>query len=142
MPRLRGLRSVALVGMGCQTSINGAVRTRGLGRLASRIGITIGLFCSKTFTYEGQAAVLARRGIAMEDVIKVDVKGRFLVWTRDGRRFEIPLKKLYPYTREGCRFCPDFAAEHADISAGGIGEDGWTLVAVRDATGRGVDPRA
>lgn len=131
----RGLRSVALVGMGCQTSINGAVRARGLGKLASRIGITIGLFCSKTFTYEGQEAVLAERGIAMEDVIKVDVKGRFLVWTRDGRRFEIPLKELYPHTRDGCRFCPDFAAEHADISAGGIGEDGWTLVAVRTQRG-------
>lgn len=133
----RGLRSVALVGMGCQTSINGAVRARGLGRLAGQLGITIGVFCSKTFTYEGQAEVLARRGIAMEDVIKVDVKGRFLAWTRDGRRVEVPLSELYPHTRDGCRLCPDFAAEHADISAGGIGDDGWTLVAVR--TERGQD---
>lgn len=133
----RGLQSVALVGMGCQASINGAVRARGLGRLAAGIGLTIGLFCSKTFTYEGQAAVLAERGISMDEVIRVDVKGRFLVWTRDGRRIEIPLKDLYPHTRPGCRLCPDFAAEHADISAGGIGEDGWTLVAVR--TQRGQD---
>jgi coenzyme F420 hydrogenase subunit beta len=133
----RGLESVALVGMGCQASINGAVRARGLGKLAARIGITIGLFCSKTFTYEGQAEVLARRGIAMDEVIKVDVKGRFLAWTRDGRRVEIPLKEMHPHTREGCRLCPDFAAEHADISAGGIGADGWTLVAVR--TQRGQD---
>lgn len=133
----RGLKSIALVGMGCQTSINGAVRARGLGKLKARIGITIGLFCSKTFTYEGQETVLAQHGISMEDVIKVDVKGRFIVWTRDGRRTEIPLKELYPHTRPGCMLCPDFAAEHADISAGGIGADGWTLVVVR--TQRGED---
>lgn len=132
----RGLHSVALVGMGCQASINGAARARGLGRIAAQLGITIGVFCSKTFTYEGQAEVLARRGVSMDEVIKVDVKGRFIAWTRDGRRIEVPLSELYPHTRDGCRLCPDFAAEHADISAGGIGEDGWTLVAVRTERGQ------
>jgi coenzyme F420 hydrogenase subunit beta len=131
------LESIALVGPGCQASLAGVARARGLGRLTSRIGITIGLFCSRTFTYDGQAAVLAAHGIAMDEVIRVDVKGRFLVWTHDGRRVEIPLKELAPHTRPGCRLCPDFAAEHADLSAGGIGEDGWTLVAVR--TQRGQD---
>lgn len=133
----QGIGSVALVGMGCQASINGSVRSRGLGRWSSRISLTIGLFCSKTFTYEGQKDVLHRHKIRIEDVIKVDVKGRFIVWTRDGGRTEIPLDELYPHTRTGCRLCPDFSAEHADISAGGIGEDGWTLVVVR--TKRGED---
>jgi coenzyme F420 hydrogenase subunit beta len=38
--------------------------------------------------------------------------------------------------------CPDFAAEHADISTGGIGEDNdWTLVLVRTDLGREVVDR-
>ena len=35
--------------------------------------------------------------------------------------------------------CPDFAAEHADISTGGIGEDNdWTLTIVRTDLGREI----
>ena len=38
--------------------------------------------------------------------------------------------------------CPDFAAEHADISTGGIGEDNdWTLVLVRTDLGREIVDR-
>jgi coenzyme F420 hydrogenase subunit beta len=50
--------------------------------------------------------------------------------------------------RDACRFCPDYAAEYADIAFGGIGADeGWTTVisrtplgraALADAKGRGV----
>src|SRR5919201_5415377 len=81
--------------------------------------------------------VLAERGIPLEDVAKIDIKGRFLVWRRStGEQVEVPLKALQAVTREGCKLCPDFAAEHADISAGGLGQrDGWTLTVVRTARG-------
>ena len=40
---------------------------------------------------------------------------------------------------EGCNHCPDFAAEHADISCGGIGENAdWTLTIVRTDLGREI----
>lgn len=132
----RRLKSIALVGMSCQASINGSVAARGVNKYRRRISLVIGLLCSKTFTYDGQREVLARHGIDIDDVIKVNVKGRFMVWTRDGAYHEIPLKELHPYTRPGCKLCPDFAAEHADISTGGIGRDNdWTLTIVRTARG-------
>lgn len=132
----RRLKNIALVGMSCQASINGSVSARGVNKYRRKIALTLGLLCSKTFTYEGQRQVLAAHGIDIADVAKVNVKGRFMVWTRDGVYHEIPLKELHPHTRPGCRLCPDFSAEHADISTGGIGRDhDWTLAIVRTARG-------
>ncbi len=132
----RRLKNIALVGMSCQASINGSVAARGVNKYRRKIALTIGLLCSKTFTYDGQKQVLAANGIDIADVVKVNVKGRFMVWTRDGAYHEIPLKELHPHTRPGCRLCPDFAAEHADISTGGIGRDNdWTLTIVRTSRG-------
>ncbi|MBW3659212.1 MAG: Coenzyme F420 hydrogenase/dehydrogenase, beta subunit C-terminal domain [Actinobacteria bacterium] len=130
------LRNVALVGMSCMASINGTISAYGINKYKRKVALTIGLLCSKTFTYDGQEQVLAEHGIAMEDVVKINVKGRYMVWTRDGGFHEIPLKELHPHTRPGCRTCPDFAAEHADISTGGIGaDDNWTLTLVRTERG-------
>jgi len=132
------LKQVALVGMSCQASINGTVSAYKVNKFRNKLALTIGLLCSKTFTYTGQAQVLAEHGIDVADVTKINVKGRYMVWTRDGGYHEIPLKELHPHTRDGCRKCPDFAAEHADISVGGIGaDDNWTLTLVR--TQRGED---
>jgi coenzyme F420 hydrogenase subunit beta len=56
---------------------------------------------------------------------------------RDGSYHEVPLKEAHAWTREGCKECPDFAAEHADISVGGIGAFGdWTITVVRTDRGR------
>jgi coenzyme F420 hydrogenase subunit beta len=130
------LKQIALVGMSCQASINGSVEARGVNKYKRKIALTLGLLCSKTFTYDGQEKVLAEHGIDIADVVKVNIKGRFMVWTRDGGYTEVPLKELHPYTRPGCQLCPDFAAQHADISTGGIGsDDAWTLTIVRTARG-------
>jgi coenzyme F420 hydrogenase subunit beta len=132
----RRLSKVALVGMSCQASINGTVVARQVNKYKRKIALTLGLLCSKTFTYDGQRQVLADHGVDLADVVKVNVKGRYQVWTRDGVYTEIPLKELHPHTRPGCRLCPDFAAEHADIACGGIGaDDAWTLTIVRTARG-------
>ncbi|HEX6256543.1 MAG TPA: Coenzyme F420 hydrogenase/dehydrogenase, beta subunit C-terminal domain [Euzebyales bacterium] len=130
------LKQVALVGMSCQASINGTVSAYGVNKYKNKLALTIGLLCSKTFTYDGQQTVLAEHGIDVADVTKINVKGRYMVWTRDGGYHEIPLKELHPHTRPGCLKCPDFAAEHADISVGGIGADeDWTLTLVRTQRG-------
>ncbi|MFN2625832.1 MAG: Coenzyme F420 hydrogenase/dehydrogenase, beta subunit C-terminal domain [Mycobacteriales bacterium] len=142
----RGLRNLALVGMSCQASINGTVKARRLAKWDKRIALTIGLLCSKTFTYEGMYAgkLEIEHFIPLTSVTKVNIKGKFIVWAGEGGedglgvRTEIPLKECHVHTRPGCTTCPDFAAEHADISTGGLGQsDGWTLTVVR--TQRGVD---
>ncbi|HEV8653018.1 MAG TPA: Coenzyme F420 hydrogenase/dehydrogenase, beta subunit C-terminal domain [Actinomycetes bacterium] len=136
----RGLKRLALVGMSCQASVNGTLAARRVNKYARRIELVIGLLCSKSFEYEGMKRILVEDyGIPLEDVAKVNIKGKFQVWRRStGERVDIPLKKMQEATREGCKLCPDFAAEHADISTGGLGQtDGWTLTVVR--TQRGED---
>ena len=72
----------------------------------------------------------------------MNIKGVFQIWMRDGSYHEINLKECHAWTREGCVHCPDFAAEHADISTGGIGKDNdWTLTIVRTELGREIISR-
>ena len=68
---------------------------------------------------------------------KMNIKGVFQIWMNNGDYHEVPLKECHAWTREGCKMCPDFAAEHADISTGGIGKfNDWTLTIVRTDVGR------
>ena len=135
----RGLKNLALVGMSCQASINGTLSARNVAKYRRRIGLVIGLLCSKSFTYDGAMVgkVQNELGIPLTDVAKVNVKGKFILWRRStGEQVDIPLKEMHAFTREGCKLCPDFAAEHADISTGGLGQsDGWTLTIVRTERG-------
>lgn len=133
-----GAERIAVVGMGCMASTNGIMQARKAGKVARRLSLTIGLLCSKTFDDAIFEELFdARYGIARASIKKMNIKGVFQIWTHDGNYYEIPLKEAHAFTREGCTHCPDFAAEHADISAGGIGAFGdWTLVIVRTDQGR------
>jgi coenzyme F420 hydrogenase subunit beta len=95
--------------------------------------------CCETFDYEAFmiGKVATEMGIPLSDIKKVNVKGKVIVTLDDGRDIDIPLKEARPYANEWCHHCPDFAAEHADLSCGGLGMEGWTMVLVR--TDRGED---
>lgn len=133
-----GAERLALVGMGCQASAPPMLAARRAGKVARRFVLDIGLMCSKTFSdaiFEELFA--ARYGIVRADIVKMNIKGVVQIWTRDGGYHEVPLKEAHHWTREGCLMCPDFAAEHADISTGGIGAfNDWTLAVVRTERGR------
>ena len=116
----------------------GAMQSRKAGKVARRLGLTVGLLCSKTFDDAiFEELFEAQYGVKREEIVKMNIKGVFQLWLNDGRYVEVPLKECHAFTREGCKSCPDFAAEHADLSTGGIGESNdWTLVLVRSEQGR------
>ncbi len=133
-----GAERIALVGMGCQASAPAVMAARKAGKVARRFALSIGLMCSKTFDDAIFPELFeARYGLRREDISKMNIKGVFQVWTRDGGYHEVPLKEAHGWTRDGCTSCPDFAAEHADVSTGGIGAfDDWTLTVVRTPRGK------
>ncbi|MGH9077695.1 MAG: Coenzyme F420 hydrogenase/dehydrogenase, beta subunit C-terminal domain [Acidimicrobiales bacterium] len=135
-----GHERLALVGMSCQASVPGVMKARKAGKPGRRLALSIGLLCSKTFDDSiFEELFEARYGIRRADIVKMNIKGAFQLWTRDGGYHEVPLKECHAWTRQGCKSCPDFAAEHADISTGGIGAfNDWTLTVVRTDQGRAI----
>ncbi len=135
-----GAERIALVGMGCMASAPGVMRARKAGKVARRLSLTIGLLCSKTFDDSiFEDLFETKYGIPRASITKMNIKGIFQIWTKDGGYYEVPLKEATPSRVRDARTAPDFAAEHADISTGGIGAFGdWTLVIVRTDEGRAL----
>jgi coenzyme F420 hydrogenase subunit beta len=135
-----GAEKLALVGMSCQSSVPPVMTVRKAGKPARRFVLNIGLLCSKTFDDAIFPELLeAKYGLRKEDMVKMNIKGALQIWMRNGDYHEVPLKECHAWTREGCKMCPDFAAEHADISTGGIGAFGdWTLTIIRTDLGREI----
>ena len=126
--------------MSCQSSVPPVMWTRKVGKVGKPIVFNIGLLCSKTFDDAiFEELFEAKYGLKKADIKKVNIKGVFQIWMQDGEYHEVPLKECHAWTREGCNHCPDFAAEHADISTGGIGKyNDWTLTIVRTELGREI----
>ena len=141
--RERGFERLALVGMGCQSSAPPTMWDRKAGKVSKPFLFNIGLLCSKTFDDAIFTELFeAKYGLAKQHMTKMNIKGVFQIWMDDGSYHEIDLKECHQWTRKGCLHCPDFAAEHADISTGGIGEDNdWTLTIVRTELGEEVIDR-
>jgi coenzyme F420 hydrogenase subunit beta len=99
--------------------------------------------CSKTFDDAiFEELFWAKYRLPRAEIVKMNIKGVFQIWMRDGSFHEVNLKECHAWTRDGCNHCPDFAAEHADISCGGIGKDNdWTLTMIRTELGREIIDR-
>lgn len=131
-------KNVALVGVSCESTAVRNLTAEGIKRWTRSLRLIIGLMCTETFDYEAfmVGKLQHELGIPLSDIKKVNVKGKVIVTLHDGRDIEIPLKDARPYANEWCHHCPDFAAEHADLSCGGLGMEGWTMILVRSERGK------
>jgi len=133
-------KSVAFVSTPCQIGAIRKIEAFPLKKYSNLIKFTIGLMCTESFTYEGlmKKHIEGVLGINLNDVRKINIKGKVLVTTKSGETKAIPLPEAKQYTRKGCLPCTDFSAELADISAGGLGLSGWTFTIIRTKKGEEI----
>jgi len=131
-----GHRRMGLVSVGCQASIPAVAGARGARKLRNRLSLVIGLLCCETFVDSVYEDLLeAGHGVSRAQVGWTNIKGKFQVFPVGAEpgappSLEVPLPDCAPYKRPGCEHCPDFTAQHADISVGGIGSRPKTTVAI------------
>ena len=138
------IKSVAIVGVSCESTAIREMGVEGIKKWSRMVKFVAGLMCNETFQYEPfiNEVVAGRYGIALERIRKINVKGEVYVTLDDGSDVVIPLDECKPFANEWCHHCPDFAAEHADISFGGLGMAGWTMCVIRTEHGADVWRRA
>jgi coenzyme F420 hydrogenase subunit beta len=141
----QGYKNIALVGLPCHIEGMRKVQlSKGFDVGADRVKFLIGLFCTETFDMERLMKQLEELGTSIDEVEKFNIrKGRFIVYTKAGKEFKTPIRKMRGYAREACNYCYDFAAEFADVSVGSIGsEDDWSTVIIRSEAGKDLVKRA
>lgn len=153
------LKNLALVGVPCEISGYAAAlgadtdfitpdrgtknvekQKRHLRQYVDSVRLAIGLFCTESYDYDGymREYIIGKLGLDPREIIKVNIKRKVFIHLRDGTRIESPLDELKPHGRDQCQHCGDFSAEHADISAGGVGTEGWTILIVRSELGESI----
>jgi coenzyme F420 hydrogenase subunit beta len=130
-------KKLAFVGTPCQIEAIRRIQTIPLKNYVEKLKLTIGLMCSGNFSYKGlvEDYIKGKLNINPSDISKINIKGKVLLTMKSGETKAIPLKTVQPYIRKSCSTCTDFSAELADISVGGLGLNGWSLVIIRNKTG-------
>jgi coenzyme F420 hydrogenase subunit beta len=138
------LKKVGVVGVSCESTAIREMSAEGIKRWSRMTKFVAGLMCNETFKYEEFIfdIVRDRYKVNVDDIVKINVKGDVYVTLKDGSDVKIPLDECKVVSNDWCHHCPDFAAEHADISFGGIGLSGWTMCIVRSEYGKDVWNRA
>ena len=143
---------LAFVGTPCQ--VGGLVKGQSSALKKFRpVIFSIALMCSETFEEHAflDGLLEGTFGLDLGRISKINVKGKLVVHTdqddlshiaegrvpdskarvRDDGTVEIPLREVRPTVRSQCATCTDFAGEWADLSAGGVGMEGWTMAIAR-----------
>ena len=136
----QGLQRVAFVGTPCQ--IKSVRRMQILNIIpADTIKFCLGLFCSGNFVFgQQQREKIANiGGFEFCDVKKINIKEDLIIHLDSGEEKRVLLDELEFMKRFACYFCPDYSAEYADVSFGGLGaEKGWTTIITRTPVGRAI----
>ena len=105
-----------------------------------RVSFSVGLFCTEVFRPELMTERIAKdMDIPLTEVSKFNVKGKVLIYKKDGDIETIPLEEaMRDYQRPECLHCGDFSAEMADIACGGVGTDAATIVVLRTEKGEQI----
>jgi coenzyme F420 hydrogenase subunit beta len=130
-------RSIAFVGTPCQIHAVRRTQMVPLKKYADKLGFTIGLLCTESFSYEGliEKHIRGVLGINPLDIRKMNIKGKLILTSNNGENKEIPLAEAKQYASTFCVLCSDFSAELADVSVGGLGLSGWTFTIIRTKKG-------
>ncbi len=138
------LKKVGVVGVSCESTAMREMAAEGIKRWSRMTKFVAGLMCNETFKYEEFIfdIVRDRYKVDVDKIVKINVKGDVYVTLTDGTDVRIPLDECKVVSNDWCHHCPDFAAEHADISFGGIGLSGWTMCIIRSEYGQDVWSRA
>lgn len=136
----RDVKPIAVVGVPCQVDgvrfqQNSSIPLSVVNWYRDNIDLVIGLLCSEAFTHESIAKLGEMIDVAPERIENINIKGKVVVRLDDGEVRTASLKRYQEFARPACLYCLDYGAENADISAGGIGMDNWTLTLVRTETG-------
>ncbi|MEM2091746.1 MAG: Coenzyme F420 hydrogenase/dehydrogenase, beta subunit C-terminal domain [Candidatus Bathyarchaeia archaeon] len=135
---------IAFIGTPCQIHALRKIQAFPLKKYADAVSFSVGLFCSESFTYDGlvMGFLHGKMGIRPEDVARVNIKGKMLLKMKSGEVIALPIKEIREYACSFCSACPDFSAELADISVGGLGLEGWSLTVIRTDVGDEIFRRA
>jgi len=157
----QGLKKVCFVGVPCQVTPVRKIQladpaflsesprkkpqhverqTKFLKGFGDIVDFTVGLLCTEVFTYHGLMVdkIQDEMGIPLADVSKFNVKGKVLIYKKDGSMVDMSLHKAQEYARPECHHCGDFTAELADVSCGGVACMDWTITILRSARGEAL----
>ena len=139
----KNISPIAVVGVPCQVDALRYIQYGDVYGAISKwyrdnVALSIGLFCSEAFVYEGIVELANRLGIGVEDIEYFNIKGRVIIKTKEDKEFEFSLKEFRQYARPACEYCKDYSAELADVGLGGIGLSGWTMTVTRTEKGQRI----
>jgi len=139
---------VGLVALPCElqglwrmnTATQATVKFTGSWIRGGRPVLTIGLFCSKVYSYDKLVTEFLQKekGIDPSKITRTVIKrNRFKVYSGAEMVLDVSTKDLEQFMSPPCKYCIDYVAELADISVGAVGsQDGWTTVIVRSELGQ------